>query len=312
MIRRTLYFGNPAYLSLNLRQLVIRKPEVKGDMPNFDETGVLKDVVKTIPIEDIGLVVLDCPQIVVTQGALAALLENNCAVITCDKSHLPTGLLLSLYGNKLQAERYTCQVEASLPLKKQLWQQTIQSKIRNQAAVLKYATGEDPKNMILWVNAVRSGDPDNVEGRAAAYYWKTVFLGNPYFTRGGDDVVNIMLNYGYAIVRAVVARALAGAGLIPTLGIHHHNRYDAYCLADDVMEPYRPYVDKLVVDIVNEENPEKFDLSVKRKLLEIPVVEVVIDGVRRPLMLAVSQTVNSLQKCFAGTMRKLSYPDMYG
>ena len=237
MIRRTLYFGNPAYLSLNLRQLVIRKPEVKGDMPNFDETGVLKDVVKTIPIEDIGLVVLDCPQIVVTQGALAALLENNCAVITCDKSHLPTGLLLSLYGNKLQAERHTCQVEASLPLKKQLWQQTIQSKIRNQAAVLKYATGEDPKNMILWVNAVRSGDPDNVEGRAAAYYWKTVFLGNPYFTRGGDDVVNIMLNYGYAIVRAVVARALAGAGLIPTLGIHHHSRYDAYCLADDMMEP---------------------------------------------------------------------------
>lgn len=219
---------------------------------------------------------------------------------------------MSLYGNKLQAERYTCQVEASLPLKKQLWQQTIQSKIRNQAAVLKYATGEDPKNMILWVNAVRSGDPDNVEGRAAAYYWKTVFLGNPYFTRGGDDVVNIMLNYGYAIVRAVVARALAGAGLIPTLGIHHHNRYDAYCLADDMMEPYRPYVDKLVVDIVNEENPEEFDLSVKRKLLEIPVVEVVIDGVRRPLMLAVSQTVNSLQKCFAGTMRKLSYPDMYG
>ena len=182
MIRRTLYFGNPAYLSLNLRQLVIRKPEVKGDMPNFDEVGVLKDVVKTIPIEDIGLVVLDCPQIVVTQGALAALLENNCAVITCDKSHLPTGLLLSLYGNKLQAERYTCQVEASLPIKKQLWQQTIQSKIRNQAAVLKYATGEDPKNMILWVNAVRSGDPDNVEGRAAAYYWKTVFMGNPYFT----------------------------------------------------------------------------------------------------------------------------------
>lgn len=310
MIKRTLYFGNPAYLSLKLRQLVIRKPEVKGDMPEFDENGAPKDIVKTIPIEDIGLIVLDCPQITVTQGLLEALLENNCAVVTCDKSHLPTGLLLSLYGNKLQAERYASQVEASLPLKKQLWQQTVQCKIRNQAAMLKYATGEDAKNMILWVNAVRSGDPDNIEGRAAAYYWKTLFTDNPHFTRGDDDVVNVMLNYGYAIVRAIVARALAGAGLIPTLGIHHHNRYDAYCLADDIMEPYRPYVDRLVLDIVNESVPETFDLSAKRKLLALPVTEVVIDGVRRPLMLAVSQTVNSLQKCFAGDIRKLSYPDM--
>lgn len=149
MIKRTLYFGNPAYLSLKLRQLVIRKPEVKGDMPEFDENGAPKDIVKTIPIEDIGLIVLDCSQITVTQGLLEALLENNCAVVTCDKSHLPTGLLLSLYGNKLQAERYASQVEASLPLKKQLWQQTVQCKIRNQAAMLKYATGEDAKNMIL-------------------------------------------------------------------------------------------------------------------------------------------------------------------
>lgn len=213
MIKRTLYFGNPAYLSLKLRQLVIRKPEVKGDMPEFDENGAPKDIVRTIPIEDIGLIVLDCPQITVTQGLLEALLENNCAVVTCDKSHLPTGLLLSLYGNKLQAERYASQVEASLPLKKQLWQQTVQCKIRNQAAMLKYATGEDAKNMTLWVNAVRSGDPDNIEGRAAAYYWKTLFSDNPHFTRGDDDVVNVMLNYGYAIVRAIVARALAGPDL---------------------------------------------------------------------------------------------------
>ena len=153
--------------------------------------------------------------------------------------------------------------------------------------------------MALWINAVRSGDPDNIEGRAAAYYWKTLFIDNPRFTRGGDDVVNIMLNYGYAIVRAVVARALAGAGLIPTLGIHHHNRYDAYCLADDIMEPYRPYVDRLVLEIVNDGVPEAFDLKAKRKLLELPVTEVVIEGVRRPLMLAVSQTVNSPQKCRA-------------
>lgn len=308
MIKRSLYFGNPAYLSLKLRQLVVRKPEVKGDMPDFDDAGSFMEVVKTIPIEDIGLIVLDCPQITVTEGLLEALLENNCAVVTCDKSHLPVGLLLPLYGNKVQTERYAEQIAASLPLKKQLWQQTIQSKIRNQAAMLKYVTGVEAKNMLIWADSVKSGDTDNLEGRAAAFYWKTLFADNPRFTRDDDDIVNAMLNYGYAIVRAMVARALVGAGLIPTLGIHHHNRYDAYCLADDIMEPYRPYVDRLVVEIVEEGVPGELNVNVKRRLLELPVKEVVIDDVRRPLMLAVSQTVNSLQKCFSGELRKLVYP----
>lgn len=310
MIKRSLYFGNPAYLSLKLRQLVIRKPEVKGDMPDFDDVVSFSDVVKTIPVEDIGLIVLDCPQITVTEGLLEALLENNCAVVTCDKSHLPVGLLLPLYGNKVQTERYAEQIAASLPLKKQLWQQTVQCKIRNQAAMLKYVTGVEARNMLIWADSVKSGDADNLEGRAAAFYWKTLFVDNPRFTRGDEDIVNVMLNYGYAIVRAIVARALVGAGLIPTLGIHHHNRYDAYCLADDIMEPYRPYVDKLVVEIVEEGVPEEFDVDVKRRLLELPVREVIIDDVRRPLMLAVSQTANSLRKCFSGELRKLVYPAM--
>lgn len=310
MIKRSLYFGNPAYLSLKLRQLVIRKPEVKGDMPDFDDVESFSDVVKTIPVEDIGLIVLDCPQITVTEGLLEALLENNCAVVTCDKSHLPVGLLLPLYGNKVQTERYAEQIAASLPLKKQLWQQTVQCKIRNQAAMLQYVTGVEARNMLIWADSVKSGDADNLEGRAAAFYWKTLFVDNPRFTRGDEDIVNVMLNYGYAIVRAIVARALVGAGLIPTLGIHHHNRYDAYCLADDIMEPYRPYVDKLVVEVVEEGVPEEFDVDVKRRLLELPVREVIIDDVRRPLMLAVSQTANSLRKCFSGELRKLVYPAM--
>jgi len=307
MIKRSLYFGNPAYLSLKLGQLVIRKPEVKGDMPDFDDAGAFRDVVKTIPVEDIGLVVLDCPQITVTEGLLESLLENNCA---CDKSHLPVGLLLPLYGNKVQTERYAEQIAASLPLKKQLWQQTVQCKIRNQAAMLKYVNGVDARNMLIWADSVKSGDSDNLEGRAAAFYWKTLFVDNPRFVRGADDIVNVMLNYGYAIVRAIVARALVGAGLIPTLGIHHHNRYDAYCLADDIMEPYRPYVDMLVLEIVEEGVPDEFDIDVKRRLLELPVREVVMDGVRRPLMLAVSQTANTLRKCFSGELRKLVYPVM--
>ncbi len=307
MIKRTLYFGNPAYLSLKLKQLVIRKPAEKGEMPDADGT----EVVKTIPIEDVGLVVLDSPQITLTNALMEALLENNCAVVTCDSLHLPVGLFLPLYGNKVQTERFTEQVEASLPLKKQLWQQTMQSKIRNQAAVLKYVTGETARNMLVWADSVRSGDPDNMEARAAAFYWKNVMKDNPAFVRGMDDMVNVMLNYGYSVVRAIVARALVGAGLIPTLGIHHHNRYDAYCLADDIMEPYRPYVDKLVIDLIDADGvPERLDTAVKRRLLELPVQEVIIDGVRRPLMLAVNQTAVSLQKCFAGELRKLEYPSM--
>ncbi len=307
MIKRTLYFGNPAYLSLKLKQLVIRKPAEKGEMPDADGT----EVVKTIPVEDVGLVVLDSPQITLTNALMEALLENNCAVVTCDSQHLPVGLFLPLYGNKVQTERFTEQVEASLPLKKQLWQQTMQSKIRNQAAVLKYVTGETARNMLVWADSVRSGDPDNMEARAAAFYWKNVMKDNPAFVRGMDDMVNVMLNYGYSVVRAIVARALVGAGLIPTLGIHHHNRYDAYCLADDIMEPYRPYVDKLVIDLIDADGvPERLDTAVKRRLLELPVQEVIIDGVRRPLMLAVNQTAVSLQKCFAGELRKLEYPSM--
>ncbi len=307
MIKRTLYFGNPAYLSLKLRQLVIRKPAGQGESSDSDGT----EVVKTIPIEDVGLVVLDSPQITLTNALMEALLENNCAVVTCDSLHLPVGLFLPLYGNKVQTERFTDQVEASLPLKKQLWQQTMQSKIRNQAAVLKYVTGETARNMLIWADSVRSGDPDNMEARAAAFYWKNVIKDNPAFIRGMDDMVNVMLNYGYSVVRAVVARALVGVGLIPTLGIHHHNRYDAYCLADDIMEPYRPYVDKLVIDFIDSQGiPERLDTTVKRRLLELPVQEVVIDGVRRPLMLAVNQTAVSLQKCFAGELRKLEYPSM--
>lgn len=307
MIKRTLYFGNPACLSLKLRQLVIRKPAGQGESPDADGT----EVVKTIPIEDVGLVVLDSPQITLTNALMEALLENNCAVVTCDSLHLPVGLFLPLYGNKVQTERFTDQVEASLPLKKQLWQQTMQSKIRNQAAVLKYVTGETARNMLIWADSVRSGDPDNMEARAAAFYWKNVIKDNPAFIRGMDDMINVMLNYGYSVVRAVVARALVGVGLIPTLGIHHHNRYDAYCLADDIMEPYRPYVDKLVIDFIDSQGiPERLDMTVKRRLLELPVQEVVIDGVRRPLMLAVNQTAVSLQKCFAGELRKLEYPSM--
>lgn len=307
MIKRTLCFSNPAYLSLTNSQLVIKMPEVeKADLPeSFKESTV-----RTVPIEDIGVVVLDNRQITITQGAIEAMLENNCAIITCDGSHLPVGLMLPLCGNTTQSERFREQIDASLPLKKQLWQQTVQCKIHNQAAVLKQTRGAVVKNMLAWENDVRSGDADNLEGRAAAYYWKNMFPDVADFTRDRDGVApNNLLNYGYAILRAVVARSLVASGLLPTLGIHHHNKYNAYCLADDIMEPYRPYIDLLVTSITAKFGyPEELTTELKRELLVIPVLDVVIGGQRSPLMTAVAQTTASLYKCFSGDARKIVYP----
>lgn len=310
MIKRTLYFGNPAYLNVRLAQLEVRLPEVeKNDsLPELFKTSA----VKRIPIEDIGVVVLDNKQITITQGALGALLDNNVAVVTCDEHRMPSGLMLPLEGNTLQSERFGHQIEASLPLKKQLWQQTIQAKILNQSSVLYRQRGLDCGNMEAWAKRVKSGDTDNLEGRAAAFYWQNLFGEVKGFRRDREGVPpNNLLNYGYAILRAVVARSLVGSGLLPTLGIHHHNRYNAYCLADDIMEPYRPYVDKLVAEIVDSGvDISSLTTEIKAKLLAIPVLDIVINGRRSPLMVGVGMTTASLYKCYSGELRKIAYPIM--
>ena len=299
MIKRTLYFGNPAYLSLKDFQLVIKSPSI-------EET-------RTASIEDIGFVILDSSQITLSNALLSALMENNCAVMTCGKTHLPEGLFLPLSGNVLQSERFRAQIEASIPLKKQLWQQTIRQKILNQAGVLILKYGIPAKNMLAWANDVKSGDSENKEAVAAAYYWKEIFPEIDGFSRDRYGVFpNNFLNYGYAILRGVVARALVASGLLPTLGIHHHNRYNAYCLADDIMEPYRPFVDKLVLEFLENDKDCLKDLTtdVKKYLLQIPVMEVRIDGKRSPLMNAVATTTTSLYRCYAGETRKLIYPEV--
>ncbi|MEG1611644.1 MAG: type II CRISPR-associated endonuclease Cas1 [Alistipes sp.] len=310
MIKRTLYFGNPAYLSMRNAQLVVQLPEVvKNDsLPE----SFKKEAERTIPVEDIGVVMLDNKQITITQGLLELLLENNCAIITCNKNRMPVGLMLPLDGNTTQNERFRCQLDASQPLLKQLWQQTIQQKIANQASVLRRLRGAEVRNMITWAGEVRSGDVENMEARAAVYYWANMFPAVRGFHRDREGVPpNNLLNYGYAILRAIVTRSLVGSGLLPTLGIHHHNRYNAYCLADDVMEPYRPYVDELVVDVVDGTGDfSDLTTDLKAKLLSIPVLEVSIDGKRSPLMVAVGQTTASLFKCFSGESRKIIYPEM--
>ena len=238
MIKKTLYFGNPAYLSLKNKQLVIRLPEVEGSS-NLPDT-FKHEATRSIPIEDVGVVILDNKQITITSGVMEAMLGNNCAIITCDSKSMPVGLMLPLCGNTLQNERFRDQLGASLPLQKQLWQQTVRQKILNQHAVLVNNTTTEINCMKVWANDVRSGDPTNLEARAAAFYWRNIFPDNPYFVRDKEGKQpNDLLNYGYAILRAIIARSLVGSGLLPTLGIHHHNRYNAYCLADDIMEPYR-------------------------------------------------------------------------
>ena len=272
MIKRTLYFGNPAYLSTANEQLVIKLPEVETN-DSLPES-FKKEAVRSVPIEDIGVVVLDNSRITITHGVLDKLLANNSAVITCNASHLPYGLFLPLDGNTTQNERYRYQLEASVPLCKQLWKQTIEQKILNQAKVLEKVMGEPAKNMLAWAADVRSGDSENKEARAAAYYWKTIFPNLPNFVRGQEgDPPNNLLNYGYAILRAVVARSLVISGLLPTLGIHHHNRYNAYCLADDIMEPYRPYVDTVVVDLMKNYAIDEISQEVKIALLKIPDIK---------------------------------------
>ena len=307
MIKRTLYFGNPAYLSTRHEQLVVRLPEVEKNetLPK----SFRRDSETTIPIEDIGVVITDHQQITLTHGLMEKLLANNCALVTCNSAHMPVGLLLPLEGNTVQTERFRQQIDASVPLKKQLWQQTVKAKITNQATLLRIARGADVENMQWWAARVASGDTENHEARAAAYYWANLFPIED-FRRGRDEPPpNNLLNYGYAILRAIAARALVASGLLPTLGLHHHNRYNAYCLADDIMEPYRPFVDRVVLKIVQEgADYHQLSQEVKCQLLSIPTLDVLINERRSPLMLALSQTTASLNSCFAGTARRVAYP----
>lgn len=293
MIKCVLCFENPARLSLKLAQMVVEREE-----------GT-----RTVPIEDVGVVILEHKQITITHALIDALLANNVAIVTSNDKHMPVGLMLPLDGHNLQSERFRAQIDASEPLKKQMWQQTVVSKILGQAHIL----GEqriERANMLAWAKSVRSGDADNLEARAAAYYWRNMFEKDSFIRDPQGLPPNNLLNYGYSIVRAMMARALVGAGLLPTLGIHHHSRYDAYCLADDIMEPYRPFVDRLVLDMWEQgEITSDISQGQKRQLLNITTMDVFINGQRRPMMLAIQTTAQSVQKCFSGEARKIVYPD---
>lgn len=296
MIKRTLYFGNPSYLSCKLKQLVI---EVKNNNSN---------TVKSVPIEDIGIVLLDHSQITITHQVIKSLHENKAAIVSCNDQHLPASMMLPLEGHTTQSERYRYQIQASVPLKKNLWQQTVEAKIQNQIRVLKILD-KPSKRLEVIIKRIQSGDPENIEGQAAAYYWPNYIDG---FTRDRfGEPPNNLLNYGYAVLRAMVARSLVASGLIPTLGIHHKNKYNAYCLADDIMEPYRPFVDLIVFQMYEEIGIDTFlTKEAKRQLLSIATVDAMFPSKRSPLMVGMAMTTASLAQCFEGNKRKISYPSI--
>lgn len=301
MIKQTLYFGNPAKLSVENRQLKIA----------IASSSEEKNIV-TRPLEDIAVVILDCSQIILTVPVMKELMRHGGALIVCDDKHMPSGLMINMEGSTMQSERFRVHLSASLPLKKQLWQQTVVAKIHNQAAAMKIITEKDPIALIRMASKVKSGDSDNVEAQAASYYWKVFFeqFGGIKRNRDGEDP-NAMLNYGYAIVRAMMARSLVAAGMHPSLGIFHRNKYNAYCLADDIMEPYRPYVDMLVMDICQRYGVQGIDnREIRAALLGIGTKETIINGFRYPLMTAISETAVSLYKCFSGEIRKIKYPEI--
>ncbi|WP_423129792.1 type II CRISPR-associated endonuclease Cas1 [Gaoshiqia sp. Z1-71] len=297
MIKRTLYFGNPAYLHKKDQQLKVIDSETKTEKAS-------------VPLEDIAIVVLDHPQITLTHALIADLTDRNVALISCDSRHMPSGLMLPLDGNHVQTERFRNQIDASEPLIKNLWMQTVKAKIENQADLLNRC-GFDNKPLLALVPQIKSGDPDNIEGRAASVYWKRLFNEHDFTRDRFGTEPNSHLNYCYAILRAIVARALVSSGLLPTLGIFHRNKYNAYCLADDVMEPYRPFCDELVYDMfVNGEiDSEEITRPQKARMLAIATCDVLMDGKKSPLMVAMSRTTNSLYECFEGTRRKIVYPE---
>lgn len=292
MLKRAVFFSMPYYLSLKDNQMVINTKE----MPNIK---------KTIPIEDIGYVVLEHQQTIVTLPLLNALSDNNVAVIFCGDNRLPNAMLMNLDSNRTQGESFRAQIEASEPLKKGVWKQVVEAKIRNQAALLK-KLGKDGDKLKPYYSNVKSGDTDNREGVAAKIYWSELF-GDGFVRSREGDAPNNLLNYGYTLLRAAVARALMGSGLLPALGVFHRNRYNAFPLADDIMEPYRPYVDEIVYNMyIN--GVEELDNDVKSQLLHVLFADTVFSKVTRPLDIGLTMTTASLAKCYMGSSKKIIYP----
>lgn len=296
MIRKTLEFSTPGTrLSVSHRQLVIDRP----DQPKV-----------TRPIEDLGVVIVDDVRATYTQSVFLELLDAGATVLVSGRNHLPVGIMLPLDAHHVQTERHRAQIAAKEPVKKRVWQALIRAKIAQQAAVLTHFTGGHA-GLAHMAGRVRSGDPENLEAQAAQRYWPRLF--GAVFRRDRDaDGVNALLNYGYAVIRAAVARAIVAAGLIPSLGVHHRNRSNPFCLADDLFEPYRPYVDWRVKLLMGDETSPPPDLSqreTRAALLSLFNETVQVDERRLPLLYAIQAGATSLCRALTGGDRSLALPE---
>lgn len=296
MIKKSILIENKSSITVKNLQLNI-KSEIRES---------------SIPIEDIGFLVLDHQEIYLSLPAMNLLVENNTSVIICGKNHLPNGMFLNLNSHHIQQEIFKNQIDASIPLKKQLWQQTIVEKITNQGILLEKIT-QTKNSFEFLASKVLSGDTTNMEGVAAQQYWKTFF--DTYdinFKRERfGDYPNNFLNYGYAILRAATARALSGSGLLNTLGIHHKSKYNAFALADDIMEPFRPLVDEKVFEIMQNYDEQELNTKIKSELLQVLTRTVYFEEEKSPLMVALQKTASSLQQCFMGNRKKIKYPKLW-
>jgi len=293
MLKKTILLENKASLTAKNLQLVV-KSEIRES---------------SIPVEDIGFLVIDHPEIYLSIPAMNLLVEYNAAVIICSTNHLPNGMFLNLNSHHIQQEIFKNQIDASVPLKKQLWQQTIVEKITNQGILLEKITGN--KNSFPFLaGKVLSGDTTNMEGVAASQYWKSFFDATFKRERFGD-YPNNFLNYGYAVLRAATARALSGSGLLNTLGIHHKSKYNAFALADDIMEPFRPIVDEKVFELMQKYDEQELNTLLKSELLQLLTQTVYFKDEKSPLMVALQKTASSLQQCYTGDRKKIKYPKLW-
>lgn len=294
MLKRTLFFSTPYCLSLKDNQLVVTTREMPSEK-------------RCVPIEDIGYVVLEHQQISITLPLLNALSDNNVAVVICGENRMPNAMLMNLDSNTTQGESYRDQLNASEPLKKGLWKQVVEAKIRNQAALLS-KLGKDGDKLKPYYTNVKSGDADNREGVAARLYWNEL-LGEGFVRSRDGCAPNDLLNYGYTLLRAAVARALMGSGLFPAFGIFHRNRSNAFPLADDIMEPFRPYVDEVVFDLFANGETE-LNKETKAALLKVLYADTRYGKLTRPLDVGLSMTTASLAKCYSGISKKIIYPQL--
>lgn len=294
MLKRTLVFSSPMILSLKNQQIEIAYKDSPDD-------------IRTAPIEDTGVVLLENQQTSITLPLLNALAENEVLVVICNSKGMPSALIQSMNSNNLQGETLRNQISCGEVLKKQLWKQVVEAKIKNQASLLN-SVGEDGNVLRPLYSNVRSGDVDNREGIAARIYFQHLF-GEGFVRNRDEPGVNALLNYGYSILRAATCRAIVSSGLLPAIGIYHHNRSNAYPLADDLMEPFRPFVDEVVYDLAMRGKTE-LAKDVKGELISVLYADTMYEKTKRPLSVGLSMTTASMVKCLSKEINTLSMPSM--